>query len=238
MSEDYSESTCIHVPFSKNEAGIILTDNLRRQFRAGIVGLHLRQAGLQMAAAWPETVRPSVEEIEKCVGYVSAPVAVIISEALPTPMFASERLLAERLSAGSLRQVMRYVTGGPDAGWRAWSGDSWAECRDAVPQPFAAEVHREVGNLLGGGLLDQRMARQMETTASMRGVLLQVSAYPQMQLDQGSIDPPGRLPTVGGLLDLEGAGSVDVSNPASSLFLRCAAVGYDPAATHELWDDV
>ncbi len=227
------------IPPTTNEAASFLADELRRLYRAGAPAAELREAGLQLVSTWPEAVRPSQTEVEKCAGFIAGPSAVVIPEPVAPPAFASERLLAERLAAGPLRQAMRYVTSGPDQGWRMWSGDCWAECQVAIPCPFAAEVHREVGNLLGSGLLDQRTtARQMETTASMRGVLAQVSAYPEVQLTPDDLDPPGMLPTVGGLLNLEGGVVVLDNDPTLSRFLRCAGVGYDPQATHPLWDEV
>ncbi len=226
------------IPHSTDEAAALLGDELRRLHRAGAQAAELLKAGLRLVTSWPEAVRPSSVEVEMCVGFIAGPSAVVIPEPVAAPAFASERLLAERLAAGPLRQSMRFVTSGPDAGWRAWSGDCWAECWDAIPRPFAAEIHREVGNLLGCGLLDQRTtARQMETTSSMRGVLAQVSAYPEVQLAPDDIDPPDMLPTVGGVLDLV-SDVILVNDPATSRFLRCAAVGYDPQATHPLWNDV
>lgn len=245
------------IPPTRDEAAATMCATLRRQRRAGHAAPYLLRSAHALVADWPAAVRPGSAEIETCVGFVCRPRDAAredpfaaadappveaakqpLSAAAPSSAeFVSERLLAERLAASPLTRALRYLPAGPDAGWRQWDGTCWAPCFDRLPCAFLAAVHREVGSLLASGQLDLRLARHLESTNAMRGVLTQVEAYASIRLAPSDTDPPGHLPTMCGLLDLALAMLSD-HDPTASTWLRCAAVGWDPDAQHELWDVV
>jgi len=154
----------------------------------------------------------------------------------PAP-FASERLLAERLAGGALRLALRYVPEGPATGWRRWDGSMWAPAPEPVPVALAAAIHTEAGGMIAAGLLDLKTARALESTASMRAILAQLQAREPMQFDPAQLDPPRALAVLGARLDF-GTGAMAPATPDGPAFLHRAAVAYDPAARHPLWDAV
>ena len=155
----------------------------------------------------------------------------------PGAGWASERLLAERLASGRLARELRVITAGPDAGWRRWSGSHWAACFDAVPLALAAAVHEAAADLMRSGQLDLRTARGLESTASLRAILTQCAAHPEIQLPPETVDPPRTLATPSGLVNLD-TGSATMANPAGAAFTRQTAVVFDPGAMHPAWDAV
>lgn len=155
----------------------------------------------------------------------------------PNHAWASERLMAERLAAGNLCQSLRYVPDGTSLGWRSWNGSCWIAMSDPVPIPLAANIHSEAGTLIASGLLDSKTARTLESTASMKAVLAQLQAHERMRINTSTIDPPQLLATPGGVFDLT-TSELMKADPSRHTFLRCAAVTYNPSATHSLWDSV
>ncbi len=151
--------------------------------------------------------------------------------------WASERLLAERLAASDLRRALRFLPDGAETGWRRWDGATWSAAPEPVPVALAAAVHREAGSLIMAGALDLKVARSLESTASMRAVLAQLQAREPMRFDPASIDPPHRLATPGHVLDFQ-TGELMPLDPDGPAFLHRTAVVYDPSARHPLWDEV
>jgi len=162
--------------------------------------------------------------------------AEVRATAEPAP-FASERLVAERLAGGALRLALRFVPEGPATGWRRWDGSTWAPAPDPVPVALAAAVHAEAGAMIAAGLLDLRTARALESTACMRAILAQLQAREPMRFDPAQLDPPRSLATLGARLDFE-TGALVPATPDGPAFLHRAAVAYEPAARHQLWDSV
>jgi len=102
---------------------------------------------------------------------------------------------------------------------------------------LAAAVHAEAGAMIAAGLLDLRTARALESTACMRAILAQLQAREPMRFDPAQLDPPQSLATLGARLDFE-TGALVPATPDGPAFLHRAAVAYEPAARHQLWDSV
>jgi len=151
--------------------------------------------------------------------------------------FVSERLLAQRLASGNLHSELRYMSEGPEQGWRRRVGCIWVPAPEPVPLPLSAAVHIEAGALINALVLDNKVARAMESTYSMKAILAQLQAHSSMRFATTQTDPPYYLATPVGVLDFK-AGRMLPPNPDGPAFLHGTAIAYDPVADHPLWTAV